>query len=132
MKYFLLFIFISVYHFANAQEGTVKINIDPKLEQLIEKRNEQKKIKGTISGYRVQIYFGSSRTEANDAKTKFTAIHPELESYLIYQQPYFKVRAGDFRTRFEAYKLYKEIQKEFSSVFIVQDEINFPKLANSQ
>lgn len=125
-SFFLIVFLISSYAFA--QEGSLNMSIDPKVDLLIMKRNEQKKSKGTIPGYRVQIYFGSSRTEATNAKNKFAALYPELESYMMYQQPYFKVRAGDFRTRFDAYKLFKGIQKEFSSVFIVKDDIKFPKL----
>lgn len=110
------------------EEAPVKWNIDPKVESLITKRNEQRKANGTISGYRVQIYLGSSRSEAQDTRQKFAALHPELESYVIYQQPYFKVRVGDFRSRLEAYRIYQAIQKEFGSVFIVNDDIRFPKL----
>jgi hypothetical protein len=72
------------------------------------------------------LYYGGNRAEALDLKSKFAALHPDVESYLIYQQPYFRLRAGNFRTRMEAYKLFKVVQKEFPSVFIVNDEIAFP------
>ena len=81
-----------------------------------------------MPGYRIQIYFGSERKGALDAKTKFLQAYPETEVYLIYQQPYFKVRAGDFRDRFEAHALYKKLLTEFDKVFIVPDKINLPKL----
>jgi hypothetical protein len=35
---------------------------------------------------------------------------------------------GDFRTKLEAYKFLKEISIEFPGSFIVQDEIELPKL----
>lgn len=121
-----LVIFVSAL--ASAQQGFVKVNEDAKIKELVEKRLELHKLKPTISGYRVQIYFGSQRAQANEVRSQFSILHPDIETYLIYQQPYFKVRVGDFRTRLEAYKLYRQIQKEYSSVFIVEDEINLPKL----
>jgi hypothetical protein len=113
---------------AFAQQQNVVINADTMINKLVEKRIQINKKKGTIPGYRVQIYFGSQRSDANDAKTKFNTLFPNIDCYLIYQQPYFKVRAGDFRTRLEATNLDRKIVKEFNSVFIVEDEINLPRL----
>ncbi len=83
-----------------------------------------------INGYRVQIYFDSgnqSKKKANDVKTQFLAKKPDVPCYLVYQAPNFKVRVGDFRSRYEAYKLYREIRNDFPSAYIVKDEISFPK-----
>lgn len=98
----------------------------------IEKLNENHRIncekKGTISGFRVQIHFGSDREKAKDEKSKFLKSYSDVPAYENYQQPNFKVRVGDFRTRLEAQKFLKEIKNEFSSAFVVTDEINYPKL----
>jgi hypothetical protein len=101
--------------------------IDNKVDLLLQKKLELDQQKPSIQGFRVQLYYGGNRTEALELKSKFAQLHPEVESYLIYQQPYFRLRVGDFRTRLEAYKLMKKVEKEFPSVFIVNDEINFPK-----
>jgi hypothetical protein len=53
---------------------------------------------------------------------------PEAEVYLIYQQPYFKVRVGDYRTKLEAEAVYRQLLHEFDKLFIVPDKINLPKL----
>lgn len=130
MKYIHLFLLLIISPFiASAQtEGSLKINIDSQLEQVIAKRNELNKSNQTMPGYRVQIFSGSARAEALEVRSKFESLHPDFNSYIIYQQPYFKLRTGDFRTRLEAYKFYKLIQKEYASVFIVKDDIAFPKL----
>ncbi len=129
MRAFILFLtmFISGASFAQ-EDSTLIYHIDPKLEKIIEQRNALLKENPVLAGYRVQIYFGSNRIEAQEARSKFASLYPDIDTYLIYQQPYFKLRAGDFRTRLEAYKLFQNIQKEFKSVFIVNDEINLPKL----
>lgn len=113
---------------ASAQRGGLQLNAPPKLYELVERRTEMNRAKATISGYRIQIFFSSQRAAAQDERQRFMSKYPEHEAYLIYQQPYFKVRIGDFRTRLEAYRFYQQIVREFQSVFIVADEVNLPKL----
>jgi hypothetical protein len=108
-----------------AKSGSDKINIirSRSIDSLVNRHkslNEQKK---TVPGYRIQIYFGSQRTKANETKASFMQKYPDYNAYIIYQQPNFKIRVGDFRTRLEAYRLYKELQAEYESAFIIRDEI---------
>jgi hypothetical protein len=57
---------------------------------------------------------------------------PSVEAYEKYDQPNFNIRVGNFRTKLEAYKFLKQVQPEFPTAFIVQDEIEFPELENEQ
>ncbi|PSR04919.1 MAG: hypothetical protein BRD49_05220 [Bacteroidetes bacterium SW_10_40_5] len=98
------------------------------LDTLVENTLETNKKESTYSGYRIQIYSNPSREEAKKIKSKFLKEYPHIRAYLIYKQPYFKVRIGDFRNRIEAQKLYHDLVDKFSSVFLVPDKINFPDL----
>jgi len=98
------------------------------LDTLVENTLETNKQESTYSGYRIQIYSNPSREEARKIKSKFLKEYPHIRAYLIYKQPYFKVRIGDFRNRIEAQKLYHDLVDKFSSVFLVPDKINFPDL----
>src|ERR1035437_38787 len=105
------------------------IILDKRVNELVLKHvliNEARK--GKMKGYRVQIHFGQEKAKALDIKSKFMAQHKDVASYLDYQQPYFKIRVGDFRTKLEAYKLLQEISGEFSGSFIVSDDIELPPL----
>lgn len=125
----LIIVIILLFNSSNifAQDtANVTWIMEPSVEQLLQKKLELDQTKPSIQGYRVQLYYGGNRAEALELKSKFASLHPEVETYLIYQQPYFRLRAGNFRTRIEAYKLFKKVDKEFPSVFIVNDEIAFP------
>jgi hypothetical protein len=122
---FCFFLFTCTELIAQDSAG-VKVLMDAKTEQLLQKKLELDKTKPSIQGYRVQLYYGGNRAEALELKSKFASLYPEIETYLIYQQPYFRLRAGNYRTRIEAYKLFRKVEKEFPSVFIVNDEIAFP------
>ena len=102
---------------------------DKRVSELVLKHvliNETKK--GKMKGYRVQIHFGPEKTKALDVKSKFMAQNHDVASYLDYQQPYFKIRVGDFRTKLEAYKLLQQISGDFPGAFIVSDDIELPKI----
>jgi hypothetical protein len=81
----------------------------------------------TMPGYRVQIFFGPQRVVANEVKADFAHLFPKTGAYLVYQQPNFKIRVGDFKTRLEAMKFLKEVQPLYSTAFIVKDDVKLPE-----
>lgn len=102
---------------------------DDSLAQLLVKRHIAiNTSKMTMPGYRVQIFFGYQRAKATEMRTEFIRKFPQVPAYLIYQQPNFKVRTGDFKTRLEAMKFWDSIQIEFPSSFIVKDEVKLPEV----
>jgi hypothetical protein len=109
-------------------DSSISITKDIRVDELIKKQKEINQQRQTIPGYRVQIYFGSVRQKAIELKNEFNGLHPETASYLTYKQPNFKVRVGDFRTRLEAQKFLRNIQGQYSTSFIVTDDIALPVL----
>ncbi|MDB4901895.1 MAG: hypothetical protein JWQ63_1176 [Mucilaginibacter sp.] len=135
ISYGVFFMAFFIPSLSSAQtRGKVEVIKDPLIDTLIARRPMLNKssITGdeTTSGYRVQIFFGSSRQAAYDAQAKINGEYPELHTYITYNEPNFKVRAGDFRTRLEAEKLVKEIATMFTSLFIIPEKINPPKTDN--
>ena len=110
------------------EDSTVLITKDARVDDLIKRQKEINLQKQTIPGFRIQIYFGANRQKALDVKNDFAARHPNVSSYLSYQQPNFKIRAGDYRTRLEAQKFLKDIEGQYFTTFIVQDDIRIPAL----
>jgi hypothetical protein len=82
-----------------------------------------------MDGYRIQIFFDSgteSKKRAMDVRTVFQAQFPEITSYLSFQEPFYKVRVGDFRHRVEADGFLEKIKNEYPNGFTVKDKIYFP------
>jgi hypothetical protein len=124
----VLFVLLSISHFAIAQKSYLKINKDADLDSLIEKNKNLNKMKNVMDGFRIQLFSGTERNNANQLKAKFLAAYPTVPAYLIYQQPYFKLRVGDFRNKMEAQYLFNNLSSEFNQAILVADKINFPKL----
>jgi len=113
--------------------GKVEVDKDPKVDSLIGNYLVVSKSSGvsdasSSNGYRVQIFSGSDRKGAYAAQTKFQNKFPDLRTYLTYHDPYFKVRIGDFRSRLEAEKMMQDLKYAFTSLFIISEKINLPKL----
>ncbi len=107
--------------------GDLTINSDSRIDTLIQIHKEENQRNAVIDGYRVQIFQGNKES-AYQAKAKFLMLHEDLKVYVLFQSPDFRVRVGDFRTRSEALKVKHMIETQFSSTFVVEDEINLPDL----
>lgn len=115
----------------SADTGKVELVQEYKIKELVNKHVEINS-KASIKGYRIKIHFGSDKNKAKEVKAKFISKFPEIAAYEKYDQPNFNIRVGDFRTKLEAYKALKEIQLEFPSSFLVQDEIEMPELSSTE
>ena len=124
---FLLPFFI----FAQQKKGGVEVTKDKRIDQLIEKHQQINTNMGTVSGYRVQIFFDSgsnSRSKAVQVKDQFTEKHPGIETYMVFHEPYYKIRVGNFRTRMEAQGFKQKLLTEYPSAFVVKDDIILPNV----
>ncbi len=119
---------------ANAQsqsEGQKDIIQDSKIDELVQKHIKVNEIANTIPGFRINIFFQSgnnSKTNANQVKATFIAKYPEFEAYVVFDEPNFKVKVGDFRTRMEARGFVEKIKADFPDAFVIKDIIFFPKV----
>ena len=85
-----------------------------------------KEVKG-IPGFRIRIYSESglgAREEQQRMRAKFLSLHPGIDAYNKYDEPFFKVYVGDCRTKSEALILFDEIKENFPNPIMVPDYIN--------
>lgn len=82
-----------------------------------------------IPGYRIQIFFDSginSSDRAKQARDEFLFRFPDIQAYVSWKAPNYRVRVGDFRTRLEAEKILQTIIIDYPNAWVIKDEINFP------
>ena len=109
-----------------ALQAQVRVVGDVAVEQMVAKHVELNNKSKTIPGYRVQIasFSGtSSKANAFDLRDRFSADYPEVQVYIVFDEPNFKVKVGDFRTRLEAYAFLQKI-KEFYKGYVTKDNIS--------
>ncbi len=107
----------------------LNIRQDARIEKMLSWHIENNKIKNKIEGFRIEIFFSSDADAKENAlkkKKEFMSVYPDYAVHVKWISPNFRVRVGDFRTKNEALKLYREIKNSYPVAFIVTDEIDFP------
>jgi hypothetical protein len=138
MQFLILFLIITGATFAQTK-GVVTVVKDPLIDSLIAKRVALNKIKPITTnlasnaivsqmGYRVQVFYGSDRRLTFSEQARFKTAYPKFGTYIIYKEPNYYLRVGDFRTRMEAQKLLNELKTSFPTLFIFKEKINAPDL----
>lgn len=127
IKSLLILILICLNGFVKAQNQNVNVFNEELITDLVDRHKKTGLLKQTTAGYRIQLYFGSERSKAAEIKTDFSANFSNTPAYLIYQQPNFKIRVGDFKTRMEAFAFLESIKEFYTTSFIVPDDIKLPK-----
>lgn len=75
-------------------------------------------------GYRLRIYFDNSqdaRAVSERIVDTFKVHYPEVPVFRIYDNPYFKVTVGEFRSKSDAMRFLEAIRPEYPAVFLVKE-----------
>ncbi len=104
-----------------AQGATLTVNQDPKITQLLDLKKNLEKEREFSDGYTIQLYYGEL-DKANQTLRKYKGSYSNWPASIEYETPNYKVWAGNFATRIEAERAMIEIQKSFSSAFILKPE----------
>lgn len=110
-------------------EGYLNVEQDQRIEQLIQRQRKIHNNDNTIDGFRIQIFMESGNDaveKANEVMKEFQLKYPDIPIYLVFGQPYYRLRVGDFRTRLEAEKVHKTLVKEYKKAFVTSDRIELP------
>ncbi|WP_310992912.1 SPOR domain-containing protein [Aequorivita marina] len=115
----ILMVFFTAKGFA--QSATLSVNEDPRIAKLLSAKKELEKNNKLSDGYTIQLYYGEFST-AQDILRKYRSSFSNWPASLEYETPNYKVWAGNFSTRIAADRALLEIQKRFSSAFILKPE----------
>ena len=110
-----------------AQRNGRKIEVtgDVAVTQLVEKHIEFNDRLKTCPGYRIQIASLSGNNAKSNAfalRDNFLKEYPDMTAYIVFDEPNFKVKVGDFRTRLDAYVYLQYIKNNYPGV-IMKDNV---------
>jgi hypothetical protein len=104
---------------------------DKKIDWLLNAYTQKVLNQRGFAGYRVQIYMDSgnqARLKTQRSRAAFEEEYPGVSAYIVYEEPNFKLRVGDFRTRLDARRFLEKIKNSYPGAYIVLDVIQFPPL----
>lgn len=133
MSRYILFLFCSILCDTASAQTSDSANTPPALksaiidhdgvQSYIEAHAMIEKKKPFFEGFRIQIFSGNSKEEANRVKSEFYQKFPNMRCYLTYQQPYYKLRVGDYEDQQSAKLDAKRLVRTYPSSFLVPDQV---------
>ncbi len=116
-------VFISMFmvgfiHFSHAQKGKITIEQDASITKLLD---VYKTSNSNMAFYTIQVGFGSySKAEELGEQVKID--FADLPSKVIFDSPTYRVQIGQFRTKLEAERKFKEVRLKYPESIILKPE----------
>lgn len=102
----------------HAQEGTLYIEQDPNLPELIE---IYKAVRSETDFYQIQVGFGTYE-QARKLKSQIEIDFPNWYSKIEFLSPTYRVRLGKFYNSLEAQRKYREVRRKYPNAVLLEPE----------
>ncbi|MBP5190369.1 MAG: SPOR domain-containing protein [Bacteroidales bacterium] len=109
---------------AQTRKGRVEITGDVQVSELVKKHIEFNERIRTVPGYRIQIAAlsgANSREQAFDLKRRFKEEYPEVEVYIVFTEPNFRIKVGDFTSKLDAYVFMQRIKERYPGTIVKEN-----------
>ncbi len=106
------------------QQTTEAMHINKRLDLLLETMADRNRSIRYAPGYRIQVYVGNERQQAEATKLLIYQNFPELNPYLAYKQPTYRLKVGDFMRRMDAERYYSQIRQWVASAVLQPDKVD--------
>ncbi len=116
-------------------EGVLIVHADPGIDNLIQLHIAYNEAFPVMDGFRIHIFMGSGNEaldRAEEIKMKFEEKYDDVPAYITFAEPYYRVRAGDFRTRLEAGQFLQRITRKYPNAWVIKEKINLPIIPKYQ
>lgn len=107
--------------------STEPMHVNKKIDAILEKKAERNRAIKYANGYRIQLYVGRDRKAVDDAKVYIYQTYPNINPYLIYSLPTYKLKIGDFLTKSDAERFLNQIKDSYPDALIIAEKIDVKK-----
>ena len=101
------------------QDSKIKIEQDPKIENLLKEKQKLNTSLTVNESYKIQIFYWSSE-EAKKKNAEFKKDFKDIETTIIYTNPTFKVWVGNYKLRIHAEKALIDIKKKYPTALLIK------------
>lgn len=109
----------------------VQVQEDFPIDMMMSRYTDFNNSRQSISGWRIQIMAKADRVAIENEKEKFILEFPGMTVDWTHSKPYYRLRAGAFRTKLEAIRMLQAIKKKYPGAFPVKDSILKQELLSS-
>lgn len=128
VRYILVSCVLIVSYMGNLS-AQVEVVADGRLQTILEQHILYNSMSKTFAGYRIKVakFTGDDAKEKSfELKQQLLEIFPSQRVYVVFDEPFFNVKMGDFLTRLDAFALLKQIKPQIPTAVIIQDYVNAP------
>lgn len=118
-KYLYLLCFFGISNVMIAQEGTITIKQNLKIDSLLNKKIELDRKRFANEYFTLQLYYGNlsqAKRILEVVREKFSDIPAEIN----YDNPNYKVQAGRFKNKINGLKTLDTLKRIFPSAFLLK------------
>lgn len=103
------------------------LHINRRLDMILDTIATRNRYIKHVMGYRIQIYVGNNRQEADAAKVYTYTNYPDLNPYTLFSSPTYRVKIGDFMTRLDAERYFAMMKDIFPGAMILPEKVEIKK-----
>ncbi|MEO0733286.1 MAG: SPOR domain-containing protein [Bacteroidota bacterium] len=127
-RFFSLFALCFLFSTALAAQAAVSIKTEKGIDQLLELFQTENEQETVVEGWRVQILATTDRRRLETVESEFKVNYPSVPVDWVHTKPYYKLRAGAFKTKQEAERLKYTLGEQFEGVYLVKDDVRESEL----
>ncbi|MFC2097200.1 hypothetical protein ACFLSI_02580 [Bacteroidota bacterium] len=116
------------------ENGNIRVIQDERLTNVVKKHLRLSHQDNGVGVWRIQLYFGHIKDDANKKKQLLLDNYVELagKCEMEYEPPNFRTVVGCFIDEIEAYKFNKELLKDFPDSYRIKQSIPFSELKEKE
>lgn len=124
-------LFISIIFFGvlgNTYSQNIEVTEEHPIGEMMKKYTSDNKAQTVLAGYRIQLLATTDRQKVERSKSKFEALFPSINVDWEHNKPYYKLRAGAYRTRLDAIRALKTFKRDYPGAYTAKARINKSEL----
>lgn len=114
---------------AKPASAEVVATVNQPVQQILDRMSEKNQSMRYAPGYRIQVFVGNQREQVEATKQLIYERFPELNAYLTYNQPTYKLVVGDFMRRTDAERYFASIRQVVKSAILQPDKVEVRRAA---
>jgi SPOR domain len=101
-------------------QKNIKVEEEYNISRMMTRFVEINRTQTTTSGWRIQLVATTDRRKMEETKESFMRNYPGISIDWEHAKPYYRLRAGAFKTKLEAIRVLEGLKKEYPSAFPAQ------------
>jgi hypothetical protein len=92
------------------------------VNQMVDRYVEMQKATSAVRGWRIQLLATTDRQEMESTLYRFQILYPYIKVDWEHVQPYYKIKAGAFQSKLEAYRMLYLIKRDYPGAYPAIDQ----------